>query len=146
MSIHCLIFSRYNVVYDGEADIVTIPSINGQLGILPHHVSMYTKLTDGIITVKLGGESTDFTATGGFVQVLPGMVRILADSSENVEAIDIERAEAARKRAEEAMKQAPSRESMEFVKALMLWKKSNLRVKAAKRAKTKNHSIPKTKR
>ncbi|MHC1770233.1 MAG: ATP synthase F1 subunit epsilon [Flexilinea sp.] len=146
MSIHCLIFSRYNVVYDGEADMVTIPSINGQLGILPHHISMYTKLTDGIITVKLGGVSTDFTATGGFVQVLPGTIRILADSSENVEGIDVQRAEAARSRAADAMKRAPSKDSMEFVKALMLWKKSNLRVKAGRRAMTRNQWIPRTKR
>ncbi len=145
MPVHCLIFSRYNVVYDGEADSVTLPGINGQLTVLPKHIPMYAKLRAGIITVRLKSETNEFTVTGGFVQVLSGTIRILADSSESVQEIDLDRAEVARKRAEEAMKRAPSKESTEFLKAYLLWQKSTVRVKAAKKAKSRTNWIPKSK-
>jgi len=60
-------------------------------------------------------------------------VRILVDSSENVDEIDVERALEAKKRAEEAMKNAPSRNSTEFMRAMMEMKKSNLRISASQR-------------
>ena len=130
---HCQIVSRYNIVYDGPADMVLLPSLNGQLGILRNHVRMYTKLTNGIITVRLGDEEMDFTSTGGIVEVKPDEVRILVDSSENVEEIDLDRAELARKNAEEAMKNAPSKSSTEFMRAWMVMKKANLRISAGQR-------------
>lgn len=145
MPLQCLIFSRYNLVYDGNADSVTLPGLNGQITVLPKHITMYAKLQAGIVTVKKDGEANEFTVTGGFVQVLKDQIRILADSSEHVEEIDLERAEAARKRAEAAMKKAPSTESSEFLKAYLLWKKSTVRVKAAQKAKARSHWIPKPK-
>lgn len=138
MSIRCRIISRYGIVYDGDADTVLLPTIHGQIGILPHHIRMYTKMTNGIITVREGNQTKEFTATGGFVQVTTDEIRILADASEVVDEIDLERAEAARNRAVEAMKQAPSKESPDFLKAMMLFRKSNLRIKAAKRFKQKH--------
>jgi len=131
--VNCQIVSRYNVVYEGPADLVLLPSVNGQLGILRNHVRMYTKLQPGIITVRLAGEDTFYTATGGIAEVKPDVVRILVDSSENVDEIDVERALEAKKRAEEAMKNAPSRNSTEFMRAMMEMKKSNLRISASQR-------------
>ena len=138
MSIRCRLVSRYGIAYDGNADAVMLPTIHGQVGILPHHIRMYTKMTNGIITVKVGDQTKEFTATGGFVQVTTDEIRILADASEVVDEIDLERAEAARNRALEAMKQAPTKESPDFLKAMMLFRKSSLRIKAAKRFKQKN--------
>jgi F-type H+-transporting ATPase subunit epsilon len=130
MAIHCLIVSRYHIVYDGIVDIVLLPSITGQLGILENHVRLYTKLQNGIITLKTEGGDLFFTSTGGIAEVKPDQVRVLVDSSENIDDIDYERAEEARNRAVEMMAGIPSHSSSEFMKAMMLMKKSTMRMNA----------------
>ncbi len=129
---HCRIVSRYHTVYDGPADMVLIPSITGQLGVMRNHIRLYTKLANGIITVKLDQENLEFTSTGGIVEVKPDEVRILVDSSENVDEIDLDRAILARQRADEIIHSTASHSSPEFMRALMLMKKSNLRISAGR--------------
>lgn len=133
MAIHCLIVSRYNIVYDGIVDMVLLPSITGQLGILENHARLYTKLQNGIITLKTEGEDLFFTSTGGIAEVKPDQVRVLVDSSENIDDIDYERAEEARNRAVDMMSGIPSHSSSEFMKAMMLMKKSTMRMNAYRR-------------
>ena len=87
-----------------EVNAVIAPGVEGQLGILPHHAPLMTILQPGELTIKKENEDLYLAITGGFLEIRPDKVIILADACERCEEIDIERAEAARKRAEERLK------------------------------------------
>jgi len=90
--------------FSGEVNAVIAPGIEGQLGILPHHAPLMTMLQPGELIIKKGGEEFSLVITGGFLEVRPDKVIILADACEHCEEIDTTRAEAAKKRAEELLK------------------------------------------
>lgn len=87
-----------------EVDIVVAPGMEGQLAILPNHAPLVTMLESGEILFRKDGEETFLAISGGYLEVRPDKVIVLADSCERCEAIDIERAEEAKKRAEERLK------------------------------------------
>jgi F-type H+-transporting ATPase subunit epsilon len=95
------------MVWEGEADIVVLPGVLGEMGILPNHAPLLSALKFGILTVRSKGKEEVFTVAGGVVEVQPNLITVLADSAENVAEIDVARAEAARKRAEELLEQGP---------------------------------------
>ena len=97
------IVTAERVVYSAEADIVIAPGVEGQLGILPHHAPLMTILQAGELVVRKGGEEESLAISGGFLEVRPDRVIVLADQAERAEEIDIARAEAARKRAEQRL-------------------------------------------
>lgn len=97
------IVTAERVVYSAEADIVIAPGVEGQLGILPHHAPLMTILQAGELVVRRGGEEDSLAISGGFLEVRPDRVIVLADQAERAEEIDIARAEAARKRAEQRL-------------------------------------------
>lgn len=90
-------------IFSGEVDAVIAPGIEGQLGILPHHAPLMTILQSGELIIKKDKEDVYMAITGGFLEVRPDKVIILADACERCEEIDIERAEAAKKRAQELL-------------------------------------------
>lgn len=106
-TIHLEIITAERIVYSDEVNAVVAPGIEGSLGILPHHAPLMTMLQPGELLIRKGQEETFLCVTGGFLEVRPDKVIILADASEKCEEIDIERAEAARKRAEERLKSHP---------------------------------------
>lgn len=91
------------VVYSAEVDMVIAPGVEGQLGILPHHAPLMTTLGAGELLVKKGGEQSSFAISGGFLEVRPDRVIVLADAAERSEEIDLARAEAAKRRAQEQL-------------------------------------------
>jgi len=99
------IVTAERVVYSDEADVVVAPGIDGQLGILPHHAPLMTTLQPGELRVRKGGEEFSLAISGGFLEVRPDRVIILADAAERAEEIDVSRAEEAKRRAEELLKQ-----------------------------------------
>ena len=99
MPIRCEIVSQDRLVFEGDADIVTVPGSLGEMGILPGHAPLLSTLDLGVIRVRSGEEEEVFTVTGGFIEVQPDIVTIMADAAENVEEIDIQRAEEAMERA-----------------------------------------------
>jgi len=90
-------------VYSEDVDTVIAPGVEGQLGILPHHAPLMTILQAGELVVRRGGEEDTLAISGGFLEVRPDRVIILADQAERAEEIDVDRAEAAKKRAEERL-------------------------------------------
>ncbi len=90
-------------VYSEDVDTVIAPGMEGQLGILPHHAPLMTILQAGELIVRRGGEEDTLAISGGFLEVRPDRVIILADQAERAEEIDVDRAEAAKKRAEERL-------------------------------------------
>jgi len=98
------IVTAERVVYSDEADVVVAPGIDGQLGILPHHAPLMTTLQPGELRVRKGGEEFSLAISGGFLEVRPDRVIILADAAERAEEIDVSRAEEAKRRAEELLR------------------------------------------
>jgi F-type H+-transporting ATPase subunit epsilon len=133
MSIHCEIISQDRIVFQGDADIVVLPGTDGEMGILPHHAPLLTTLKYGIIKVRSQGQETIFTVAGGIAEVQPDVVTILADAAENVEEIDISRAEAARKRAEESLAKGVPADSDRYLIMEAALRKSTLRLDAVRR-------------
>ena len=91
------------VIYSDEVDAVVAPGIEGQLGILPHHAPLISMLQTGELRVRKGDEETCMAIYGGFLEVRPDRVIILADAAERAEEIDIARAEEAKRQAEQQM-------------------------------------------
>lgn len=89
-----------------DVEVLIAPGSEGQLSILPRHAALMTTIEPGILTFRRGGVEEDFVLAGGFMEVRNDRVTILADAAEAAEEIDIERAEAARHRAQERVKQA----------------------------------------
>ena len=94
------IVTAERVVYSEEVDVVVAPGVEGQLGILPHHAPLMTTLQPGELRVRKGGEELSLAISGGFLEVRPDRIIVLADAAERVEEIDIARAEEAKRRAE----------------------------------------------
>ena len=101
------IVSPERELYSGDVDIVLAPGVDGQLGILPKHIPLITQLTEGELIVRAGAEERYFAIHGGFMHVLPDSVTVLADVGERADDIDIERAESAKKRAEQRLLEKP---------------------------------------
>jgi F-type H+-transporting ATPase subunit epsilon len=133
MSIRCEIVSQDRIVFQGDADMVLLPGTDGEMGILPHHAPLLTTLKYGIIKVRLHGQETIFTVAGGIAEVQPDIVTILADTAENVEEIDVQRVEAARKRAEESLAKGIPADSDAYLRVEAALRKSNLRLDAVRR-------------
>ena len=95
------------VVFSDEVDVILVPGIEGQLGVLPHHTPLMTMLKPGELLVRKNGEEFSLVITGGFLEVRPDRVIVLADAAERVEEIDVARAEEARRRAQERLKERP---------------------------------------
>jgi F-type H+-transporting ATPase subunit epsilon len=88
-----------------EADFVVAPGIEGELGVLPRHIPLLTPLRAGEVTVRNDGNDDYIFVAGGFLEVLPDRVVILADAAERAEEIDEARAEEARKRAQQLLEE-----------------------------------------
>ena len=93
------IVTAERVVYSEDADIVIAPGAQGELGILPHHAPLMTTLQPGELLVRKGDEEYSLAISGGFLEVRPDRVIVLADAAERADEIDIARAEAAKERA-----------------------------------------------
>jgi len=102
-SIRLDIVTAERAVYADDVDMVIAPGVEGQLGILPHHAPLMTILQAGELRVKKGGEEISLAISGGFLEVRPDRVVVLADAAERAEEIDMARAEEAKRRAQERL-------------------------------------------
>ena len=133
MPIRCEIVSQDRMVFEGDADIVTLPGTDGEMGILPNHSPLLTTLQFGFVTIRSNDTEEVFAVAGGVAEVQPDLVTILADSAENVEEIDTARAEEARKRAEEYLAQGAPSDTDSYLRLEAALRRSNLRLDAVKR-------------
>lgn len=126
------IVTAERLVYSDEVDVLTAPGIEGELGILAHHAPLMTMLQPGGLVIKKGGEEICMAITGGFLEVRPDKVIVLADAAEKAEEIDIERAEAARCRAVETVGK-PTVNQVDLTLAEAALKRSLVRLKVAEK-------------
>ena len=102
------IVTAERIVLSDEVDQINVPGAAGRMGILARHEPLLTSLIPGELDIIKNGERTPFAISGGFMEVLPDHVTILADTAERADEIDEARAEAARRRAEELMRERRS--------------------------------------
>lgn len=118
-----------------EVDEVVVPGSEGYLGILPGHTPLLAMLRVGELWFRVGQEKQYLAIAGGFVEVLPDRVTVLADIAERALDIDVARAEAARKRAEERLARPPVDLDLERARVALL--KSLVRIQVAAYARTR---------
>ncbi|MEJ2411731.1 MAG: F0F1 ATP synthase subunit epsilon [Anaerolineales bacterium] len=129
MTIRCEIVSQDRMVFQGDADIVILPGAMGEMGILEGHAPLLSSLKLGVIRVKHGGEEDFFTVTGGFVEVQPEIVTVMADAAENVEEIDVDRAKKAMERAEKLLDEYSETDTENYMRIQAALRRSDLRLK-----------------
>ncbi|HEY8837964.1 MAG TPA: F0F1 ATP synthase subunit epsilon [Dehalococcoidia bacterium] len=119
------------VLSEDGFDIVVAPGIEGELGLLPRHAPLMTMLEIGELRARRGAEEMHLAIAGGFLEIRDNRVTILADAAERSEEIDIARAEAARRRAEEAM--ANRHAELDVAMVLAEARRAEVRVRVAQR-------------
>ena len=133
MPIRCEIVSQDRMVFEGDADMVVVPGVEGEMGILPNHAPLLSNLQFGILKVRRQGDEEVFAIAGGIVEIQPDIVTVLADAAENVKEIDVTRAEAAMRRAEEILAKGPPPDTDTYLAMEAALKRSGLRLEAARR-------------
>ena len=134
MTIRCEIVSQDRTVFQGDVDSIILPGMAGEMGILPHHAPVLTLLKYGVIKVRHTGQEDLFAVSGGIAEVQPDIVTILADAAENVEEIDVIRAQAAKKRAEDALAGiSPDEQPDTYLIMEAALRRSNLRLDVVRR-------------
>ena len=133
MTIRCEIVSQDRTVFQGDVDIVILPGAAGEMGVLPHHAPVLATLKYGVIKIRRDGREELFTVAGGMAEVQPDVVTILADAAENVKDIDVTRAQAAKKRAEDALATLKPEDHDAYLRMEAALRRSNLRLDVVRR-------------
>jgi F-type H+-transporting ATPase subunit epsilon len=126
------IVTPYGLIFSDEVDEVVAAGSEGEFGVLPGHAPFLTTLKIGMLTYKRGSETGYFFVNWGYAEVGADKVLILADSAEKSEGIDIERAKAAMKRAEERLKKA---EEIDVARATASLERAVMRIQIAEKRK-----------
>jgi F-type H+-transporting ATPase subunit epsilon len=142
MPIRCEIVTQDRLLFEGEVDIVVAPGVDGEMGILPNHAPLLTALDFGILRIRYRDQEQAFAIAGGVMEVRPEMVTVLADVGEDVEEIDETRAEAARRRAEERLKEGRLRDADEYLAIEAALRRSRLRLDAVRRYRARARIRP----
>jgi len=135
MPIRLEIVTGERVVYSDDVDAVTAPGVDGEMGILPHHAALMTMLQPGELVVTKDGQDVLMAVSGGFMEVLPHKVTILADTAERAEEIDEERAEQARQRALARLAEAEKSAPEDVLRAQAAMRRAMIRLKVAQKKK-----------
>lgn len=118
------------LVLSEDVDEVIIPGYEGEFGVLPQHTQYLSIVSIGVLRYRMGNEVHKVALSGGFAEVTPERVVVLADTAERAEEIDIDRARQAKERAEEALKKALSIEDETYVKASAAVQRAVTRISA----------------
>jgi len=120
------------IVVQEDVDIIVAPGVQGEFGVLVNHVPFLSSLGIGEMYYRLGGNTFYLAITGGYAEVLPHQVTILAETAEYARDIDVDRARRARERAEQRLRQAKT-EGIDYARAEVALKRSIMRLKVAER-------------
>ena len=103
MTLHLEIVTPERLAYSDDVDMVLVPGSEGELGILPHHTPLVSLLGYGELKIRKDGQEESFAIVGGFLQVRPDKVVVMAETASLASEIDLEKAQEARKEAERAL-------------------------------------------
>lgn len=119
MPLQLEIVSPERLAFTDEVDMVVVPGIDGELGILPHHTRLISALGVGELRIKKSGTEQSMLISGGFVEVRPDKVIVLADLAEHSDEIDEAKAVEARRRAEAELEQVQAPADLARVRAAL---------------------------
>jgi len=119
--------------YSQDVEMVTLPAVGGQIGILPQHVPLMSQMVPGEIIVRQGGQDHFLAVGGGLIEVTADRVSILTDMAVSVEKIDETKAEEARQRALARLNEKLSSEEVASVNASLARSLAQLNVKRRRR-------------
>jgi F-type H+-transporting ATPase subunit epsilon len=117
-------------VFSEDVRFVVAPGVEGELGILPDHAPLISALAIGVLRIQQEGKNFKVFVNGGFMEVINSRVTVIANSAERAENIDMNRAEAARQRAEQRL--AAKTPEIDLARAELALKRALTRLKAAK--------------
>jgi F-type H+-transporting ATPase subunit epsilon len=113
------VVSAEEQIFSGEAEFVVLPGVDGELGIFPRHTPLFTQIKPGAVRIKVPGQAQEelVFVQGGFLEVQPHKVTVLADTAIRAHDLDEVKALEAKKRAEDAMTNKESDETMATAQA-----------------------------
>src|SRR6187399_3398112 len=120
-------------VFSEEVDSVVCPGVEGELGVLPHHAPLLTTLGVGELRIRRGGNEEFFAIAGGFLQVRPDKVVVMAETADLASEIDLEKAQEARRAAERALEGAAPTDTVDLAAARAQLQQALLRIRVAER-------------
>ena len=123
------------MVLSEDVEIVVATGTEGEFGVLHDHIPFLSTLQEGELRYRQGGQLHYMAVSGGFAEVLPDKVTVLAESAENAREIDIDRAERARERAEKRLAQA-KRDEIDWARAESALKRAMIRLKVVDKARS----------
>ena len=133
MPFRCEIVTQERVVFSDNVDYVSLPGTEGVMGVLPNHSAMLTALAFGEVMVRRQGKEEFFAVGGGFAEIQPDHITVLADSAEQAEEIDIERAQKARQQAEQMMKEGVPTDPVRYQQIQVALQKAQIRMDVARK-------------
>ena len=140
MKLKFKIVTPEKVVLAEEIDQVTLPTLTGQITVLPNHIPLLSALQAGEMIIKKDNKETVLAVSGGFIEVKPGNeVVILTETAERADEIDEARAEEAKKRAEALLKDSKNKEIVDYTALTAKIEKELARLKVARRKTHGSH-------
>jgi F-type H+-transporting ATPase subunit epsilon len=131
MKLNLHILTPQAEVYKGEADEIIVPTVNGEIAVLPNHVSLITQILPGEMAIKNGGKTEYFAIMGGYLEIGQNNVNVLGDYAVRAENIEVAKAQAAKDKAEKVMQDKDSERNFAEVEAEL--RRSLLELKVARR-------------
>ncbi len=132
MSIQLEIVTPERLAYSDTVDAVVLPGSEGELGVLPHHAPLVSMLGVGELRIRKGGQEESFAIVGGFLQVRPDRVVVMAETADMASEIDLEKAQEARREAERAI-ESGYQEGADLAAARAQLQQALLRIRVAER-------------
>jgi F-type H+-transporting ATPase subunit epsilon len=121
------------LAYSDTVDAVNLPGIEGELGVLPHHAPLVSMLGLGELRIRKGGQEESFAIVGGFLQVRPDKVVVMAETADMASEIDLDLAMQARRAAEQALEGADRPDAVDLAAARASLQHALLRIRVAER-------------
>lgn len=139
LQFHLEIISPDGIIYKDDIQELSLPTTKGEITILPNHIPLYAKLTEGEAKIKKGGKTQIIALLGGMVEIGREKVSIITDYAIRAESIELARAQEAKKRAEETIKS--KKEEVDYTIADRDLKKSILELKVAQKYKKRSPQV-----
>lgn len=121
------------LAYSDTVDAVNLPGIEGELGVLPHHAPLVSMLGVGELRIRKGGAEESFAIVGGFLQVRPDKIVVMAETADMASEIDLEKAQEAKRAAEQALEGEARTDAVDLSAARAALQQALLRIRVAER-------------
>ena len=121
------------LAYSDTVDAVNLPGVEGELGVLPHHAPLVSMLGVGELRIRKGGAEESFAIVGGFLQVRPDKVVVMAETADMASEIDLEKAQEAKRAAEQALEGGARTDAVDLSAARAALQHALLRIRVAER-------------